>query len=120
MHPERAKLDKQLVRKGQNMVLKRRIGTSNSYATITLRASVRGNRGVPMIGTITQQFHEIIASVSQLLAADPAVWPGAANGPLWPQANDTVVLYGRDKQISAATPILLNDEPVRVEITVGG
>lgn len=73
-----------------------------------------------MIGTITQQDSEVIASVSECLAADPAVWPGAAGGGASPKATDTMIIQGKQKQLQAAAVVMLGGVPVRIDMRARG
>ncbi|MBB4064736.1 hypothetical protein [Gellertiella hungarica] len=109
-----------LTSKGEDVVFIRKGKNGQPDATVTARASVRGLDPEVLIGTVTQQQCKIIASVSPILEANPAQWPGPNGGGLWPRANDFVVVQGKQRQILAAVPIFVDGKPVRLELRAGG
>lgn len=120
MHPELRKLDRSLRKKGEDVILRRRVGTSSVFVSVNCRALVRGYRPEQLSGTsITQQDSEAILSPTPILAAG-AAWPGAAGGPVWPRNGDQLIIRGAQKTAQAAGAIAIDNEVVRIEMQVRG
>lgn len=120
MHPELHKLNQFLQKKGEDVILRRRVGTSTVFVSLPCRALVRGYRPEQLSGTnITQQDSEAILSPTPILAAG-AAWPGAAGGPVWPRTGDQLIVKGAQKTAQVAGAIAIDDEVVRIEMQVRG
>lgn len=118
MHPELAKLDRALRRKGEHVTLQRRIGASNSFTPLPCRAIVRGHHSEALVGGLRQQDSNIVLSPSPMVAATD--WPGAAGGDPWPRHGDVLVVRGNSKAVQDSITILMDGRPVRIEMRVRG
>src|SRR5690606_26209128 len=68
MHPELRKLNRSLKTKGESVILRRRVGTSNVFISVPCRAVVRGYQPEQLVGSITQQDSEAILSPTDIIA----------------------------------------------------
>ena len=113
----RAALASQLAEHGEDVVLKRRIGTGATFDQVTVRAFIRGFRPDELVGGITQQDSRIIMGQEEILAAG---WPMTAGGFAWPRNGDFILIGGQQRAITAGTAIRLGGEIVRLEATAKG
>jgi hypothetical protein len=114
---EIAKLDRQLATKGDDVLLRRRIGTTGTFVSLPCRAAVRGYSPQELVGDITQQDAKVILSPTPLAAG---TWPGAAGGPAYPQNGDVFLIGGKPRKVESATPIRMAGQIVRIEARVLG
>lgn len=124
-----AQLNRRLARRGEDVFLRRTVGTSNrSYVEARIPAIVRALTVEQLIGNITQQNFVIIVSPTHLLRQQ---WPGgktpAATGGLieptdyrLPTTNDVLFLRGAQKAIQRVAPVFDSGECVRIELNVLG
>ena len=111
-------LDRSLARRGEDAVLRRRIGTSPNFVEVPVRIHFRGYRAEEVVGGIFQGDSLAILSPSQIEAAD--TWPGAAGGGKMPKINDGLTVQGRVRNVQAAPVICENGEPIRIDMQVRG
>jgi hypothetical protein len=117
----RARLDRSLVRRGEDAVIRRAIGTSPAtYAECPIRILFRGYRPQELAGGVQQGDSLAIVSPSSLLAISPTVWPGKATGTLVPKALDQITVQGRLRSVIACAAFYENAELVRLEIQCRG
>jgi hypothetical protein len=107
----------QLMAHGEDVVLKRRVGTSSSFDEVTLRAVVRGFKPNELAHGITQQDSHVIYGQEEILAAG---WPPAAGGMAWARNGDFMTIQGAQRAVTGGTPTLVDGEVVRLEATVRG
>lgn len=124
-----AQLDRRLARRGEQIYLRRTVGTSNqSYVQCRIPALVRALTAEQLIGGITQQNFFIICSPTHIIAQQ---WPGgkapAATGgiiapadPRVPVTTDTLWLRGASKTVQRVAPVFDRGECIRIEINVLG
>lgn len=115
----RARLDRSLITRGEDVTLRRRIASGNNFVSITCRARVRGYDPHELSGGIVQGDSKVIMSPSSILA-NSAVWPGAAGGDVYPKVNDQIIARGRLRNVQAAETTLEDGQPVRIDLTVRG
>ncbi len=113
----RDRLDRALAEKGEDGVLRRRIGTGSSFVEVPCRVFLRGYKPEQMVGGLTQQDAQAVISASPILAS---TFPGAAGGTRWPKVNDLLLVQGRSRNVQATATIFIGPEPVRIEMTVRG
>jgi hypothetical protein len=71
-----AVLDRQLAKNGADIVLRRRVGTSEVFREITLRGRITGQAPNPLAGSVKQVNRVFILSPTKLTAAILAgAWP---------------------------------------------
>ena len=122
-----ASLDEALAYAGEDIILRRIVGTGNATVVVdvTVRASVRAFRPDELVGTIVQSDSQVIISPTQIIAAQ---WPGGqpVSGaihqadPRVPKIGDKAIIQGRIRNITFVKPILVAGELVRIELTVAG
>lgn len=106
-------LNRALKRKGQNIVISRRTGTTDSFISIGCLASVRQYDPHEVTGSIVVGDTKVIVS--------PSAFTGVAwSGGVWPKKGDQVRLNGRTARIEATYPIYVGDALVRIELQVRG
>lgn len=115
----RARLDRSLIKRGEDAVLRRRVGTSAVFVEVGVRIHFRGYKPDELTGGIQQGDSVAILSPTQILAAG-AAWPGAAGGVQMPRANDGLTVQGRLRNVQAVSVIYEAAEPVRIELQVRG
>ena len=117
-----ATLDRHLASRGQDIVLKRRIGTTSTFATVTCRAKVAGFNSEVLIGGVKQTASDLVISPTAIEAAFTAgTWPGAAGGDPWPKVGDFIrQSIGGDRKIEATRPVIIDGQVVRIEAKVLG
>lgn len=113
-----ASLDAQLARHGQDVTLRRRIGTTNTYAELPCRAVLRGYNPNQLVGNIKQSDAMFIISPTSI-AAKPT-WATAAGGSAYPQINDFLLDGSRMRKIESAGDVVMNGVIVRFEGRVLG
>lgn len=126
-HSEREirELDKSLQEDGEDIVLRRVVGTTNRvFNDVTCRAFVRGYAPNELIAGITQQDSKVILSPTQI---NRAQWPGGQppntpGDPRIPSKNrgDKAIIAGKERTIESATGIPIDGELVRIEMRVLG
>jgi hypothetical protein len=108
-----ARLDRQLARKGETVTLRRRIGTTDSFATLTTRLRISGYAGDEIAAGIELRDSKFIMSPSAFDAAP--TWAGAAGGPLYPKRGDFIVSQGVQRHVEQCLPVMVGDVVVRIE-----
>lgn len=108
------------------MVLRRIVGKGPAAQPIDVqcRAVVRPVKAEDLIGTVTQADSIVILSPTQIIAAQ---WPGgeaAAGAEIGdrrvPTTDDKVLLRRVPRQIMFVKPLYVQNELVRIELTVKG
>lgn len=121
-----AALDRSVDRYGQDVILRRTVGTANRASIdCRCRASVRNYDPTQLAGTIQQGDSQVVLSPTDI---DRVQWPGPepiqspprATDPRIPRVTDVVVIGGRSRSVVAAVPFVVNGELVRVELQVRG
>jgi hypothetical protein len=124
-----AQLDRRLARRGEQIYLRRTVGSSNqSFVQCRIPALVRALTVEQLIGNITQQNYFIICSPTHI---NEQQWPGgktpAATGgiiaptdPRLPITTDTVFLRGASKAMVRVAPVFDRGECIRIEFYVLG
>lgn len=124
-----AQLDRRLDRRGEDVVLRRWVGTQNrSYVECVVPAIVRALTVEQLIGTITQQNFFIIISPTNLLRQQ---WPGgqppSVTGGLieptdsrLPRTSDQLYVRGSVRTIGRVAPVFDAGTCIRIELTVTG
>jgi len=118
-----ARLDASLQRRGEDCTLRRKEGNPLTEKDVTVRASIRGLKGIDVVGTATQAYSKAVLSMTQILAAGwPSGYvltPGAVD-PRLPRANDFLVVKGKQRQVMFVDPIAVDGTVVRIEMQVAG
>lgn len=127
---ELAELDKSLAEDGEDIILRRVVGTTNPvFNDVTCRAFVRGYDANELIAGITQRQREVILSPTQI---NRAQWPGGqpplghpqhvAGDPRIPSKNrgDKCIIGGEPCAVEAGTGIPIDGVLVRIEMRVLG
>jgi hypothetical protein len=124
-----AQLDRRLARRGEQIYLRRTVGTTNqSFVQCRIPAIVRALTVEQLIGNISQQNFFIICSPTHI---NQQQWPGgktpAATGviitptdPRLPITTDTLFLRGASKTVQRVAPVFDRGECIRIEINVLG
>lgn len=124
-----AQLDRRLKTRGEDVVLRRRVGTSNqSFVDCRIPAIVRALTVEQLIGSITQQNFFIIVSPTHIMQQQ---WPGGRTPPAGgsliipadpriPTTSDVVMLRGSQRAIGRVAPIFDSGECIRIELAVTG
>ncbi len=112
-------LDRHLASRGQNVTLRRRIGTGNTFVDLTVRARLKGYRAENITGAVKVTDSEFVFSPTPILAAGSA-WPGAAGGERWPKIGDWLVVNGVSRSIAQTQPVVIGGAVVRIEGRVLG
>ena len=122
-------LDKSLAEDGEDIILRRVIGSTNqAFIDVTCRAFVRGYAANELIGGITQKDSRVILSPTQINRTN---WPGgqvppapsAVNvDPRVPSKNrgDKCSIGGSFRAVEAGSGIYLDGELVRIDMRVLG
>jgi hypothetical protein len=113
----RQQLRDQLTEHGEDIVLKRRVGTGMAFDAVMLRATVRGYTPQELTGGITQQDSKLVCGVEEIEAAG---WPPSAGGPAFPRRGDFVLIGGVQKAVEATAPVRINGVIVRIDMQVRG
>jgi hypothetical protein len=85
-----------LERRGRNLVLRRRVGTTTTFREVSPRGYWRGYKPQELVGGITQGDQEVVIGNAEIAAES---WPGP------PKRGDIVVLDGLQATVQAATPM---------------
>ena len=127
MNPHIDRLDAALARRGEDIILRRIVGTVNTVnIDVVVRASPRAVSGPDeLVNGIGQDDLKIILSPTQIKAAQ---WPGGGiNGVApfnpdrsLPKRGDRVIVKGRSYHVEISNPIAIDDEVVRIELTTKG
>jgi hypothetical protein len=121
-----AALDRALGEAGEDVALRRIVGTGANTANVdvTCRALVRSVKPEEIVGTIVQTDQMVILSPSDI---DRAQWPGGQPDTPGlkpdariPRVNDKVVVQSKVRNITLAKPIVMEGVLVRVELIAGG
>ena len=110
-------LQRFLVDYGQDVVLKRRVGTTAAYDEVTVRAHVSQFEPDELVAGITQQDTKVILSQAEILAAG---WPQTTGGSAWPRNGDFMVINGAQRAVTAGAPHVTGALIVRLNATVRG
>jgi hypothetical protein len=113
----RSMLAWQLATHGQDIDLKRRVGTGATFEQVTVRAVVSGFKPNELAHGITQQDSHVIYSQEEILAAG---WPQSAGGLAYARNGDFMVIDGAQRAVTGGTPVVRGGEVVRLEATVRG
>lgn len=114
MSPEQAisALDRALDAAGEDIVLRRTTGTKPAIPfDVGVRASVRDYQPAELVGGVVQGDSRVIVSPTEMKRRQWC-WP--------PRVNDKAVIQGKVRNVTAATPIYVNGELVRIELSVRG
>lgn len=128
MKPETAidMLDKQLAENGEDIVLRRIVGTTNQVnIDVVIRASVRSPTNQQLVAGFSQTDSVVIMSPTQIAAAQ---WPGGTSPtaihPEIPRGGgpngDVVVIAGRTRKIEAVNAVFVGGVWVRATLKVVG
>ena len=79
-----------------------------------MRVRADDYRPEELVGGIVQGDTKVILSPTQILAAS---WPGTLS---WPRTGDKIVINGRERNIQAAPPKLIDGAVVRIDLQVRG
>ena len=120
-------MERMLSRYGQDVILRRSVGTSpQTNVDCTVRAFVRGYKPDELVGGVIQgDSHVIIAGAD----IDAAQWPGGqplqnpprATDPRVPRKGDKVIIEGRLRNVEVADPVYMGTgDLLRVNLTVRG
>ena len=120
-----ADLDDDLAESGEDIVLRRVVGTlpNTVNVDVTVRAVVRSYQPDELINGITQTESLVIISPTQIATAQ---WPGGelpsstVANPSLPRKGDKAVIAGRVRNIEVAQPFVVEGELVRIEMRVLG
>lgn len=114
-----ARLDASLARRGQAAVLRRRIGTGNTFAEVTVRVKLQGYATTDLVAGIKVTDSKFIFSPTPIVAAG-AAWPGAAGGGSEIRIGDEFFVENRRRVIVQVDNIRVADVLVRIEGRVSG
>lgn len=122
---EIAELDRSLAEDGEDIILRRVVGTTNqAFNDVKCRAFVRGYAANELVGGITQQDSKVILSPTQI---NRLQWPGGqppnvTGDPRIPSKarGDKAIIGGKVRSVEAATGIPIDGTLVRIEMRVLG
>lgn len=114
------RLDASLERRGQGVSLRRRVGKTDAFVSLPMRARISGYSVEDLPAGVAATESKFIMSPSAINAAFGASWPAAAGGDRWPSIGDKLVVGGRERQIIQALPIDIGDVVVRIEGRIAG
>lgn len=125
-----AQLDRRLAHNGEDIFIRRIVGTSvQSFVECRIPAIVRALTVEQMLGGISQQNFIVLISPTHLRAAQ---WPGgrtvmpgvgtliAPADPMIPTTSDKVVLRGTQRSVQRVAPVFDGGECIRIELNVLG
>lgn len=121
-----ASLDRQLAAIGEDVILRRTIGTANQVnIDVVCRAFVRGYEPKELVGSIVQGDSQVTISPTQINRAQwpggqPVTSPPSATDPRVPRKGDKMIVAGKPRNVEAAAPIYLAGELVRIDLQVKG
>src|SRR3954464_11365478 len=116
-------LDGALAAVGEDVVLRRIVGTGANVANIdvTCRAAVRSPTAQELRAGFVQTDSVVILSPTQIRAAQ---WPGGVPAgtvhPELPRKGDKLRIQGRSRAVESVNPIFVAGELVRIELRVLG
>lgn len=123
-------LDAALAENGEDIILRRTVGTVNAVnIDAKIRANVRvvvpRNQAVDLPGGVAQDHVRVITSPTEIKNAQ---WPGGgidAQAPFnidrsLPKRSDRVIIKGRVYHVDTSSPIAVGGEVVRIEILAKG
>lgn len=119
-------LDRSLARSGEDVILRRIVGTTAQVnIDCPARAHVRGYEPSQLAGSIIQGDRQVIMSPTDI---DRAQWPGGqpvtspapAADPRIPVNGDRVIIQGQSTVVIAADPVVRGGVLVRINIQVRG
>lgn len=119
-------LDAMLRSDGQQVTLRRIVGTTNQTAVdCQCWAFVRGYKANELAGAIIQGDSAVILSATDIIEAQwpggqPVTSPPPETDPRVPRATDRVIIEGRSRAIISAEPIYVGGELHRVNLQVRG
>lgn len=127
-HPAIVALDGALTQAGEDIVLRRTVGTANQVSVdVECRAVVRSPNAQDLIAGFAQTDSMVIISPTPIARAQ---WPGghlpSAIRPEIPRADgpsggpDKVKIQGRFRNVLAVSPFFVAGELVRIEMRVKG
>lgn len=124
---EIADLDRALAQDGEDIILRRVVGTTNqAFNDVTCRAFVRGYAANELVGGITQQDSKVILSPTQI---NRVQWPGGqppsvTDDPRIPSKTRgdkcKIVNVGKWRNVETGAGIYISDTLVRIEMRVLG
>lgn len=119
----RSDLDALLAEHGEDVTLRRLVGTNQVPIDCDCRAFVRRYDPSQLAGTIMQGDAMVIISPTDI---DEAQWPGgqptpvALTDPRVPKIADQVIIQGRARSVVGTAPIFVGSELVRINLQVRG
>ena len=123
---EIAELDKSLAIDGEDIVLRRVVGTTNQVnIDVGCRAFVRFLQAEELVGSLIQSDMKVILSPTEITRAQ---WPGGQpvssaphqSDPRVPRNSDKIVVQGKVRMVSFPKPILVDGVLVRIELLATG
>lgn len=103
---------RQIAAYGQDVTLKRRIGTSADFTVATVKGKVHHYRPDELIGGIVQGDRRVTIAPSSLTGTE---WAGVV-----PRKGDFVTIDGADAAVQGCEVRRIGDEAARYEIWVRG
>lgn len=103
-----ASLDRQLAAHGQDVVLRRRIGTTDTFYSLPVRALLRGYNPNQLVGNIKQTDSMFIISPTLFV-------PGWGGADLLPKITDFILDGARQRKIESTDAVVMNGVVVRIE-----
>ncbi len=112
-----ASLDRFLVKRGEDVTLRRIVGTGASpdNQDCTIRAHVRALKDDELVANVKQDDRMLIMSPTQIMAAN---WPGGAFE--LPAENDKAIVAGTPCNAEFVKPIRMAGQVVRIEMRIRG
>jgi hypothetical protein len=90
-----------LHRRGRNLTLRRRVGTTSAFTDCAPRGYDRGFKATELVGGIIQGDREVVIGNAEIVAAS---WPGP------PRKGDVVVIDGGSVTVQAARPMYVGTD----------
>jgi hypothetical protein len=113
----RARLDRSLLRRGQECTLQRLVGTSLTPISVTIRAHIRGYTPQEIVagsGLAIGNSHVIMSSTE----VEAAQWPSALESRI-PRRGDRLVVAGVNRTVLFAWAALhISGELIRIEMAI--
>jgi hypothetical protein len=119
MSGERASLDEALLMAGEDIILRRRTATGDTFTDVDVacRARIDTVNVNEVAGTIVVSDLKLIVSPTPLIEAD---WP-AVGQPNVPRTTDFIVARGKLRQIKLVDPKIIGDEGLcRINLIAAG
>ena len=114
-----ARLDASLAAHGQTALLKRRIGTTNTYVDLGIRVRLAGYGTADLSSGIKVTDSRFITSPTPIAAAG-AAWPGVASGGADVKIGDYIFAESRLRRVEQVDNIRIGDVLVRIEGRISG